>query len=168
MNIKKWDHINYIGLAPFRQGTGNPNMPESRRDEAPAEEQVVYCMSWLALHTRVANTVQKGRSSYSYKHDVEEWLTSQGRRAYISNGAFIEAARRMGYAMQRVEDDSPNAYFAFRLPRPKNKIGQMFALSRVRKEVDPDVVLWALADEAYKKEVTVEAGLALLNMDAKT
>jgi len=52
-------------------------------------------------------TIYIGRTSYSYKHTVENYI-----HHYISNGMFIAAALACGYKMERCGINSPNSFFA--------------------------------------------------------
>jgi hypothetical protein len=48
---------------------------------------------------------EPGWSSYTLKHEVENWLESTGRRLYIPQGAFVLAAIHNGLPMKKIPDD---------------------------------------------------------------
>jgi len=76
--------------------------------EEPDEDQVAICIAWLQEHAkprkRVNNAIGKG--SYSLKHVVE-----RAAGHYVTNGAFILAAHRLGYVVIPEGPRSPNAHF---------------------------------------------------------
>lgn len=82
-----------------------------RKVELPEAHQVMACMAWIILFTTKTKTIRPTRSSYGYKHGVEN-----ATGIYISNGAFIEAARRTGYNMTQIRG-GPNAHFNMSLQR---------------------------------------------------
>jgi len=81
----------------------------------PLEEHIEECRRWLAVYARPSKGWGK-RTSYGYKHTVEAWA---GR--YITNGAFLEAARRMGFELRRVRDNCPNAFFKMKIEDPARR-----------------------------------------------
>jgi hypothetical protein len=83
---------------------------------APEEAQVTRCEVWLAEHARPQKNFSRIWTSYGLKVFVENWL-SRNRVAdtYVSNGAFIEAARRAGYRMTRSHPGSPNVCINIKL-----------------------------------------------------
>lgn len=74
--------------------------------EAPDEGQVALCLDWLRRYARHRKTANTSIGSYGLKHAVERWAGT-----YISNGAFIEAARHVGAGIVPVGPLSPNAWF---------------------------------------------------------
>jgi hypothetical protein len=122
-----WDKITSYGLYPAARGAGAADPCD-----VPDEGQISKCQEWLRLHAERTKTVRRRRSSYAYKHHVECWTRTPGTRFkqldpwgrkwtseyfYVSNGAFIEAARREGYRVVQTDSGSPNAYFDFQVPR---------------------------------------------------
>jgi len=88
------------------------------------EHQIDVCMAWLEEFAKPKKSIKQGISSYSYKHVVEEWCSRIGKPEYISNGAFIVAAIRLGYrAVRGIHANDPNAYF---------NIGANFKRDRLR------------------------------------
>lgn len=102
----------------------NGLVPDSRGDE-PDDGQVALCRRWIRCFVRPRKTVNRSRSSYGLKHDVERWtaqtpgewrnVDNRGREwfsdsAYVSNGAFIKAAVLEGYSVRQIEG-GPNAHF---------------------------------------------------------
>ena len=83
--------------------------------------QIQLCSTFLDTYALPRKTINDRHTSYSYKHHVEQWTTyALGSTFYISNGAFIAAALREGYAC-RVINDGPNAEFAFNYDYKKLK-----------------------------------------------
>ena len=80
--------------------------------------QVRLCCDWLQTFGRKTKTIRRQRSSYGYKHEVERWASSSGKHVYISNGAFIVAAKRAGYTIEQADHAlSPNAFFNLAVAR---------------------------------------------------
>jgi len=74
-------------------------------DKEPQEQQVVLCVEWLLQYATPRKTANLKIGSYGLKHIVENWA-----KTYISNGAFILAARRQGVKIVPNNPNSPNAY----------------------------------------------------------
>jgi hypothetical protein len=85
---------------------GNPNDGPIRRVEYDA------CVEWIQNFCKPRKTPSRYRS-YGLKHIVERYYSEVGQkdRSYISNGAFIAAARACGYKPLMI--DGPNCEFAF-------------------------------------------------------
>lgn len=101
---RTWEKITAAGLFPAR------GLPSD--NDLPIDREIASSEKWLRLHGRPTKTIRRRRSSYGYKHDVERWAGS-----YVSNGAFIEAATRLGYTTVRTDERSPNAYFNLTIGR---------------------------------------------------
>jgi|GEM_PF-2874303 hypothetical protein len=75
-------------------------------------DSIQTCCNWLDSHNiDYMLKRNKGRNSYGFKHDVEDW--SENFRAsyvYVSNGAFIISAIIHGYVPLQM-DQSPNCKF---------------------------------------------------------
>jgi hypothetical protein len=95
-----YERITAEGLHPFASCRGDTDPPDER--------QVETCRRWLRLFAEPRKTINLRYDSYGHKHRVEHWT-----RAYISNGALVEAARREGYRIVRTHASSPNARFNF-------------------------------------------------------
>lgn len=74
--------------------------------DPPPEKQIALCVEWLKLYITPRRTVNTKASSYGLKHTVETWAGE-----YISNGAFIAAAQRLGYRIHRCVPMCVNAHF---------------------------------------------------------
>ncbi len=120
MSARDWQKITACGLHPA------PLLIGDDAETAPDLEQVETCREWLRLFATPTKTVRHNHNSYGYKHAVEGWTRTLGRKfyqvdrwgrawtsdyLYIANGAFIEAARLEGYRVVRASDGSPNAAF---------------------------------------------------------
>lgn len=105
-----WEEITDFGLWPTKEDLKRPGRAKS----APSEAQVAICSEWLKLYATPTKTIRKQNTSYGLKHVVEDWTCAVNKshnRGYVSNGAFIEAARRAGYRIEQTDWMSPNAYF---------------------------------------------------------
>jgi hypothetical protein len=89
-------------------GLGNGNPPDAR--------QVETCKKWIEENATKRKSINKDRSSYGLKHDVEN-ATGE----YVSNGAFIRAMIDLGYTAKPVGVGSPNANFNIGLSRKKTQ-----------------------------------------------
>jgi len=70
------------------------------------EDQVRVCVEFLKQCERT----KTGRMhSYGLKHMIEHWSERKGDIPYVSNGACIEAARRLGLVLL-VQQEGPNAF----------------------------------------------------------
>lgn len=73
-------------------------------------DEVQTCADWLALQ-RPIKTLNRERTSYGLKHEVERWVDrTRKEHQYISNGAFIAAALGLGLTFKQVGWGSPNVY----------------------------------------------------------
>jgi hypothetical protein len=74
----------------------------------PAEDEVETAVAYLSLvkPTKRCNNL----NSYALKHDAEEWGGRNGKCNYVSNGALIAAAIRLGLRIKPCSDTSLNAY----------------------------------------------------------
>ena len=121
-------------------GIVDPGFDASLPQNAPPPEvEVEVCQAWLKVFASPTKTIRPQRSSYLYKHIVEHWTevglvdtqeihneqidlrgrTWSGPRHYICNGAFIAAALREGYRVQRL-DNNLNALFNMIITKQKS------------------------------------------------
>lgn len=63
------------------------------------EKQVELCVEWILNVPTITNKINKLRTSYGYKHDVERYF-----HTYISNDAFKEGAKRCGLMVERATE----------------------------------------------------------------
>lgn len=75
---------------------------------APNESEVAHCIAWLNQYASPRKTINKAIGSYGLKHIVENWETQIWSR-YVSNGAFILAAFRLGFIIVPYDPHNPNA-----------------------------------------------------------
>lgn len=87
--------------------------PEWNISEEPDEEQVERCMRWLRAYAKPRQSINRKIGSYSLKHVVENSVFA----GYVTNGAFILAAHRLGLAIVPDGLLHPTAHFrlSFRL-----------------------------------------------------
>lgn len=69
-------------------------------------EEIEVCAQWLGLQ-KSTKIFSGQRTSYGYKHDVEEWSRSRGSPIHVYNGALIAAALGLGMRV-KVYPGSPN------------------------------------------------------------
>jgi hypothetical protein len=88
------------------------------------EKEVMLCAEWIRLFCVPADRKNYQHESYGLKHAVERWLNRKGTPQHIHEEAFLEAARREGYA--RLFGGGDGYYFkmkfskeAFPKPEPK-------------------------------------------------
>lgn len=112
--------------------------PEFARNGEISENEIATCLAWIERHARKSEKIERRFTSYELKHYVEDWTASRdrdgvrivarfalsewlGKEVYVPNGAFIVAALRSDYRVQRVAPLSPNAYFdmAFAIKRSR-------------------------------------------------
>ena len=77
--------------------------------EEVMQRQVRLSEEWLRHQKRLKHFSHKF-SSYGHKHRVEDWHSGKVPNNYVSNGAFIIAAVRLGFLMKRIRN-GPNAIF---------------------------------------------------------
>jgi len=92
-------------------GNGFADRPEPRPGAYLSVEQVAICCAYLKRFAKPTKTIRRKRSSYGWKHVVEGWAGT-----YISNGAFMVAARALGYRLKRIGAE-PNAWLNLALRR---------------------------------------------------
>jgi hypothetical protein len=75
------------------------------------ENQIKICTKWIKKFVIPAKKINDSFMSYKLKHLVESYGAEMGDRPYVSNEAFIEAARRLGYKSKPISSSSINFYF---------------------------------------------------------
>lgn len=90
-------YINNTGI------TENPPLSH----ELPNQQQIDFCKSILSLVSE--KTKFSNDTSYGHKHILEKYFPTH----YITNGAFIQAAEDLDFAIERADYNSPNACFKF-------------------------------------------------------
>jgi hypothetical protein len=81
-------------------------------DESYLAEEIACAAAWLSQWPKI-KAINCKSDSYGFKHRAEEWHLARGKSVYISNGALIMAARRLGFAIEPADDFSDgfsNAY----------------------------------------------------------
>lgn len=101
-------------------------LPEGGRDPVygPGDWALMDSQDWRwQVHTaqqfiatrRIRKTLNKGLSSYGWKHKAERWGKAAGLSPYVSNGAMIMAAHLCGVAVEDYRGNwhnTPNPYLA--------------------------------------------------------
>jgi len=104
--------ITWVGLmSPTVERLYRREADGSFDESPPSESQVAWCVEWLQRFAKPRKTVNR-MSSYGLKHCVEAWCGD-----YVSNGAFIEAARRLGFEVIPCGPMNPNAVFRLSFDR---------------------------------------------------
>jgi hypothetical protein len=98
--------ITEIGLVSEAYRRKNAKGDQSYLDREPVESEVMCCIDWIDQYTTPRKTANTRTSSYGLKHVVEKWAGT-----YISNGAFILAAKRKGVKIVPFDPSSPNVWF---------------------------------------------------------
>lgn len=113
MNSVAFKEITANGLWPAPRLAGGV---EGSARHPPDESEIEVCTAWLRKFADPTPRIRRKHTSYGLKHAVERWTArEQGTRGYVSNGAFIEAARRLGYRIEPTSPGSPNAFFNIEL-----------------------------------------------------
>jgi hypothetical protein len=76
--------------------------------------QVELCRLWLRMYGTHTASINHRISSYGLKHRVTaalKYRVTSAHGAYVTNGAFIVAARLEGYRVERQQNGGPNALF---------------------------------------------------------
>jgi hypothetical protein len=118
MNTEKIEHKGFVyeitttGLIsePYRKRNAKSDLWSI--GEQPPESEVNLCVEWLEKYATPRKTPNPNTGSYGLKHIIEKWAGT-----YISNGAFILAAYRMGYRVIPEEPLSPNALVCLNFPK---------------------------------------------------
>lgn len=111
------------GLGIYGEHRGNPHEEhtpaaaefERLRSEMLGDQQILQFIAadaFLCSAGAPIKTLNRKRSSYGLKHDVEGWLERHGvDMTYVSNGMFIAAALARGFRGEPGEPSSPNLVF---------------------------------------------------------
>jgi len=55
------------------------------------KKEIELCIKWIETVPEITTEINKDRTSYGYKHDVERWAG-----VYVCNDSFKEAAKQYG------------------------------------------------------------------------
>lgn len=113
---ERWTKITAEGLWP----SCHPDDPCAE----PNRSQIEAARTWLRACCKQRGCMSRHLTSYTYKHYVEGWSRNGDAYRYIdndkqclsdfqyvSNGAFIVAAKEEGYIVERSRPRSMNAFF---------------------------------------------------------
>jgi hypothetical protein len=117
--LSNWNHpVDAYGLYPAK----------SYGPEVPNEAEIARSIAWLEEWSDFLKTFNpRIESSYGLKHSAESWAGD-----YVSNGAFIEAARRLGYQIKPRDFASPNATFNMSIKRYNDHLRALHQNPHVR------------------------------------
>lgn len=131
-----WDAISEFGLWPTLKESGGFDEP---LPIPPKDDEVEACTEFIRLYVSFSENINRksGTNSYWLKHWVEYWSSTIGKRMYISNGALILAASRLGFVVERVERGSPSAYFNMKFSK---ELGDIRVCPRPVDNIVPTLV----------------------------
>ncbi|MFG1316168.1 hypothetical protein [Xanthobacter autotrophicus] len=99
---------------------GRSKTPEERRAEFMADrasmlgdhaaDEFIQACRFLSQFSK-RKTINRKSSSYGLKHQAERFGDSRHSRGYVANGMLIAAALTLGFKVQQIDPDSPNAWF---------------------------------------------------------
>lgn len=69
-------------------------------------KEIELCEKWINTIGKRTNTINRRRSSYGYKHDVERWAGQ-----YICNDSFKIAAKSCGLMIETADRHGLNEYY---------------------------------------------------------
>ena len=105
---KIYPHICHFGACPM----WGDNDTDFESDYL--KKEILLCRDWLK-NVPLRKTINPERSSYGYKHDVENWSGT-----YVCNGAFIIAAVGLGLKSEIDDGFDPNPVFNISKRIPKH------------------------------------------------
>lgn len=114
--MARWPHLTAFGFGVYRRPNRRPgeyaaDFDRGREALLGAVTEVAWSLVWLAGQT-ARRTVDRGRTSYEFKHRVEDMTGHLAARTYVSNGAFVAAADVAGFLVLP-DFVGPNAVFNF-------------------------------------------------------
>lgn len=90
----------------MKPNTEEKNSPET--SDRVSAKQVELARQWLRLYAKKSAKPHE-RSTYWFKHRVEDWRVMIGTNEYISTESFNQAALEEGYALRLTGYGVPNA-----------------------------------------------------------
>lgn len=90
----------------MKPNTEEKNSPET--SDRVSAKQVELARQWLRLYATKSAEPHE-RSTYWFKHRVEDWRAMLGTNEYISTESFNHAALEEGYTLKLTGDGVPNA-----------------------------------------------------------
>lgn len=102
-------NVNDVCGEGYKGGRVRSTKPDSDKwDAPPSEDEIALANEWIKVNAdifKMGGECNERMSSYGLKHLAERF------QGYISNGAFIVAALRLGFRAVPTAPDSPNVYF---------------------------------------------------------
>jgi hypothetical protein len=83
--------LKLIKKQPENSLFGNFALAKDRFEEIKIQKEINLCSEWIRTVPKRTTKINKNRSSYGWKHDVERWAG-----VYISNDSFKTAAKIAG------------------------------------------------------------------------
>lgn len=90
----------------MKLNTEEKNSPKT--SDRVSAKQVELARQWLRLYAKKSAKPHE-RSTYWFKHRVEDWRAMLGTNEYISTESFNQAALEEGYTLKLTGDGVPNA-----------------------------------------------------------
>jgi hypothetical protein len=95
----------------------------SKTRDAPEREQVELAKKFIVANCLKTKTIRDLIDSYGWKHRCERWGKAQGFAAYVTNGAFLQAAYEMGgIAIKPCRPGCINAWLSLGFARGRTKL----------------------------------------------
>jgi hypothetical protein len=94
--------ISWVGL---HRGPARCRAEWDNHGEAGLAEEIACATEWLSQWPK-AKAINCKSDSYGFKHRAEEWHRARGKSCYVSNGALIMAAHRLGFTIEPADDFS--------------------------------------------------------------
>jgi len=76
-------------------------LTEEQLKAAKIQNEIELCVEWIETIPEITTKINKNRTSYGYKHDVERWAG-----VYISNDSFKEAAKQCGLLTKQATEQN--------------------------------------------------------------
>lgn len=94
-----------------------------KRPWPPPEEEVERASYWLKEFAKTRKTINRQYSSYVLKHCAERYYSERfpNQHYYVSNGAFLVAAERMGFEIVQLDEADVAGYMNISVPHPLTK-----------------------------------------------
>jgi hypothetical protein len=72
--------------------------------EPQLADEIARASEWLSRWPKTTNINRRAGTSYGLKHRAEDWYAARGTPCYISNGALLMAAHRLGFRLEPTEN----------------------------------------------------------------
>lgn len=90
-------------------------LTENQLEAAKIQHEIYLCVEWIKTVPKITTKINKDRSSYGYKHDVERYFGT-----YVCNDSFKAAAKLVGLKTIIQFKGSPNEFYNLDFVNNKN------------------------------------------------